>query len=281
MISEADSLTDEEMQKIAFEMNVSESVFICSSSSEKANFKLRFFTPSQEIPLCGHATIGVCHYLAEEGRIFLREPVTTCYLETGAGVLPVELYLKNGKVNKSMMGVAAPSFASFEGSLDELVSALGLPAKQIDQSKLPVEMVSVGLPQLIVPVKSLKTLLSLQPDFTDLRRFSEQHGLVSIHLFSLETERSLTFVHARDFSPALGVNEDPATGTANAALGAYLVRNKTLRGTSPISFIAEQGRVFGRPSEIIVEVQFKDTEVKAVKVGGEAVTVMEGEIILP
>lgn len=280
VVSKADGLSDDEMQKISFEMSISEAAFISSPSVEKVHFRVRFFTPTQEIPLCGHATLGACHVLAEEGKIFLREPVTTCHLETGAGIVQVEIYLKNGKVKKMMMGVSKPDFAPFEGSLEELADALRLPLDEIEQSKLPLEVVSVGLRQLMIPVKSLKTLLELSPDFSTLRRLNEQFGLASTHLFTFETEHSLSFVQTRDFSPAVGINEDPATGTANAGLGAYLVRNKALRGASPISFVAEQGRAVGRPSEVVVEVHFDDTQVKSVKVGGEAVTVMEGEIIL-
>lgn len=280
IITQTDGLIDEEMQKISFEMSLSETAFVCQPADHGVRFKLRFFTPAKEIPLCGHAAIGACHILAEEGKIFLREPLTTCFLETAAGTIPVEIHVKNGRIKKIMISSAKPDFSTYQGDLEELAGTLDLPLDEVDYPRLPLEIVKVGIPQLMVPVKSLKTLLQLEPDFPALKRLNQQLEVVSTHLFTFETERSLSFVHTRDFSPAVGINEDPATGTANAGLGAYLLRNKALRGASPISFIVEQGRAINRPSEILVEVHFENTRVKELKVGGEAVTVMEGEIIL-
>lgn len=278
VISKADDLTNEEMQKIAAEINLSETAFIQTPKSKEADFKVRFFTPLREVDLAGHPTIATFHALAEEAAIFLREPITTIKQETKAGVLPVELHIQQGKVKKVMMAQPKPTFAPFNEPLEDLATLLGIEVDEIAKSDLPVEIVSTGLPDLIVPVKHLSTVEQMKPEFYRLALFSEKIGVVSVHVFTFETITPISMVHTRDFAPVVGILEDPATGTANGALGAYLVKNIAVRGLSPITIIAEQGYAVNRPSEIIVEVHFSGTEVKAIKVGGNAITVIEGEI---
>lgn len=280
VITEAEGLTDEVMQQIAAEINLSETAFVFKPSTEEANFKVRFFTPLKEVALAGHPTIAAFHALAEEGAIFLSEPMTKAIQETGAGLLPVEFHLERGRVKKIMSQQPKPTFEPYNKPLSELASALGIEESDISETDLPVEIVSTGLPDLIVPVKQLSAVEQIKPNFYDLTVLSQEAGVVSIHVFTFETITPVAMVHTRDFAPAVGIMEDPATGTANGALGAYLVKNTAVRGNSPITIVAEQGYILGRPSEVIVEVHFSGDEVKLIKVGGGAVTVMEGEIIL-
>lgn len=277
VITEADDLTDEEMQKIAREMNLSETAFVLRPT-EKADFRVRFFTPERELGLAGHPTIAAFHALAEEARIFLREPVTTVFQQTKAGVLPVEFHIKKGRAKKIMMTQVKPTFRPFKDPLEKLAGVLGVDVDEVKGTNLPVEIVSTGLPQLMVPVGSLSAVQEMRPDFSALRRFNEEAGVVSTHVFALQTLSPIAMVHTRNFSPAVGIFEDPATGTANGALGAYLIKNRVIRGNSPVTIISEQGYEINRPSEVLVEVHFAGDRVETVKVGGQAVTVMEGEM---
>ncbi len=277
VVTEADDLTDEEMQKIAREMNLSKTAFVLRPT-EKADFRVRFFTPERELDLAGHPTIAAFHTLAEEARIFLREPTTTVFQQTKAGILPVEFQIKKGEVKKIMMTQVKPAFRPFEGPLEKLAGALGADVDEIKKTNLPLEIVSTGLPQLMVPAENLSAVQKMSPDFFALKRFNEEAGVVSTHVFTLQTLSPMAMVHTRNFSPAVGIFEDPATGTANGALGAYLIKNRAIRGNSPVTIISEQGYEINRPSEILVEVHFVGDRVEVVRVGGQAVTVMEGEM---
>lgn len=273
VVTEAGQLSEEQMQKIAREMNLSETAFISKPAQAGADYQVRFFTPQVEVPLCGHATIAAFHVLAEEGQLFLREPVTTVNQETKAGILPVELKVEKLTVTKIMMNQNPPSYEAYPGSVEELASFLAIEAGEIKNTSVPLQIVSTGLPVLIVPVKHLEVLEQMQPQLSWLK----ERKLV-VYAFSLETVSPLAMAHGRCFAPSLGINEDPATGIASGALGAYLIKNKVIRGNSPVTFVAEQGHALGRPSEILVEIHFSGEEVETVKVGGSAVTVLEGEI---
>ena len=272
-------LSAEEMQNIAKEVNLSETAFLVKPEGD-ANVGVRFFTPEQELELAGHPTIALFHVLAEEGKFFLREPVTVVTQETKAGVLPVELHVSQGKVKKIIMSQLKPSYAPFEESWQDLAETLGADPHQIVATDLPVEIVSTGLSHLIVPIKNLEDLESLRPDSERLAALNRNWGVDTTHVFTQQTKSPLSMVHTRDFGPAVGIREDPATGTANGALGAYLIKNKIIRGNSPLTIISEQGYTMGRPSEITIEIHFEDSLVNLVKVGGKAVTVLEGEIIV-
>lgn len=278
VVTEADDLTQDEMQKIAREMNLSETAFVLKSTKE-ADFEVRFFTPEVELDLAGHPTIAAFHALLEESKIFAKEPIATVTQKTKAGVFPVEIYLKQNEVKKIMMTLAPPVFSSFDGSLSSLAEALRIEAEEIKKTKLPLEIISTGLSQLMVPVAEIEMVKEIEPDFFALRKFCENLKIVSVHIFTTETISPFSVAHTRNFSPVVGVLENLGTGTANGALGAYLVKNEIIRGKSPISLIIEQGHEVKRSCEILVEVHFSDEEINTVKVGGQAVTIMEGELI--
>jgi trans-2,3-dihydro-3-hydroxyanthranilate isomerase len=270
------------MQRLAREMNLSETTFVLPSTA--ATRRVRFFTPAAEIPLAGHPTIGTWWLLAELGALQLDANGTTRVTqETGAGVLPVDIETEGGKVTRVVMTQAEPQFGEPVTGDARLAKALGGAAGLLPKHPAP-QVVSTALPQLMVPVRSLEKLQALPSGGAGMALASLLHaaGTDCAMLYTLETVDPTATIHCRMFAPGLGVPEDPATGSAAGALGCYLVWHALVRphdGTARL--VVEQGLEVGRPSRIEVEVAVGNGgEITAVRVGGEAVTVISGEVRL-
>jgi trans-2,3-dihydro-3-hydroxyanthranilate isomerase len=279
---QAEGLTAEEMQQLAKEMNLSETTFVLPSREPKADFGVRIFTPTAELPFAGHPVVGTHWVLAHLGRVDLREPVTTVRFELGVGVLPADLHVAGGRVDRVVMTQDRPSFHAVLEDVGELATGLGLPSGAITETGLPVQLVSTGIPQMMVPVRCLAEVQRLASDRLDvatLTRVCRAAGTDCVMVFSLETESPEATVHTRMFAPSLGVPEDPATGSANGALGAYLVHHRAVPVTEPTTRLtSEQGLEMGRASTLYVEVDSGGGEVTVVRVGGQVVAIAEGEV---
>ncbi len=279
---EAEGLTSEEMQKLAREMNLSETTFVLPPEAPGADFKVRIFTPAAELPFAGHPVVGTHWVLAHLDRVDLKAPVTEVRFELGVGVLPADLEVADGRVNRVVITSDQPRFLTVLEDLTELVAGLGIPAEAITDTGLPVQVVSTGMPALMVPVRSLAEVQALDTgsfNVAALRRACEPVGTEIVLLFTFETERPEATVHVRMFAPALGVPEDPATGSANGTLGAYLVHHQAVtvsEGTN--HFISEQGAEMDRPSTLHLLVDRAGGEVTRVRVGGQVVPVLEGTV---
>jgi len=280
VVLDARDLTSEEMQRIAAEMNLSETTFVSPPTKPKATYKMRIFTPAKEIPFAGHPSVGTAFVLAEEQRFNLKEPVTTIHQEVGIGVLPIDLYVQNKAVQKIMMTQGKPRFRLIIEDINAVARSLRVPPEEITKTGLSPQIVSTGLNQLMVPIKTLKTLAHLQPDFPLIKRLEESFGFSGCYVFTFETISPEASAHVRFFAPSVGVWEDPATGSAAGGLGSYLLRWKALPiNERPFTFIIEQGHEIKRPSKIHVEVQHRNKKPTKVRVGGQAVTVLKGIII--
>ncbi len=270
------------MQALAREMNLSETTFVFES--DVATRRVRFFTPAAEIPLAGHPTIGTWWTLAEMGLLDLPATgETEVQQETGAGVLPVRIRTADGAPAEVTMVQARPSFGPTVIDAEELGLALGGGADLVSAKPRP-QVVSTALPQLMVPIGSLEGLqqLPVGGGGGTLAALLRQFGTDCAMCYATETVGLNGPVRCRMFAPGLGVPEDPATGSAAGALGAYLVRYGIVTGEQGAARIAvEQGVEIARPSRINVTVHTDDRgEPYRVEVGGEAVTVIEGEVRL-
>jgi trans-2,3-dihydro-3-hydroxyanthranilate isomerase len=277
---DAEGLTTEEMQRLAREMNLSETTFVLPAEAPEADFKVRIFTPAAELPFAGHPVVGTHWVLAYLGRVALEEPVTRVRFELGVGVLPADLHVVDGEVERVVMTQDRPVFRAVLGDVADLAAGLGLPAEAITATGLPVQVVSTGIPQMMVPVRSLADVEDLAADELNvaaLNRACRAVGTECVMVFTTETERSESTVHVRMFAPLLGVPEDPATGSANGALGAYLVHHQVIPLTEPTTrVVSEQGAEMGRPSTVYVEVDQTGGEPTGVRVGGQVAPVIEG-----
>ena len=197
------------------------------------------------------------------------------------GVFPVELHVLKGEILRVVMSQPKPQFlGAVEPMKDmfEIATALGLSKDLIARTKLPVEVVSTGLPVLIVPVRTLTAVRSIVPDSAAINDICARYGTEGIMVFTTVTVEEFADVHTRMFAPSIGILEDPATGSASGALGAYLVRNGVVEVRPTTEIIAEQGYEIERPSRIVVQVESDDDAIQEVKVGGQVVMMAEGTL---
>jgi len=285
---EAEGLTDDEMLKIAREMNLSETVFVLPPRNEKTARRLRIFTPAREIPFAGHPIVGSWNALAREGVTPLPEGGTgwtRIYHEVGIGVLPVDIEFKDGAPVQVVM---TQGKFEIKGEVDdaheqaEIARALGLAIEDLDET-LPIQVLSTGLPFLAVPIRSLADLRRCRVNTALLAEIYERAGATGCYPFSRETiEIGEARAHARLFAPADNISEDPATGSAAGALGAYLVHHGAANveaSNGSYRFVIEQGDFMKRPSRINIEIKGKLGAIDEVHVGGPSVVVAHGEVI--
>ncbi len=273
VITRADGLSDEQMQQIARELNASETAFVFPS--RRAKFRVRFFTPAKEIPLAGHPTIATMHALVEEGRIDLSGGPVRVTQELNIGLLPVDIDLDEARNIRVVMTQARPEFGR---RLDRnvIAEALGIAPSDIC-SDSPVQVVSTGTPQAMVPVRSLEVLRRLRPNFQHLGDLEEVGHYFSTHVFCLEAFEPGHRAHARHFAASAGIAEDPVTGSAAGAMAAYLWKYGLVRERR---YMVEQGHLMGRPGVVTVEVDGDGDEPTGVRIAGTAVTVLRGSIVV-
>ena len=281
VILDGGQLTGEQMQTIAREMNLSETAFILPSTDAAAQVKVRIFTPQLELPFAGHPVVGTSYVLATEGLIPRRDGNFEVRLELGVGVLPVEIACADGLVTQVTMTQRAPQFLAVLPSADvaQLASGLRLEPQDIAATGLPVQLVSTGLPQLMIPVRSLAAVQAIRLELGLLNAICERYETHSLYTFTRETVTRSADVHSRLFAPLAGVFEDPATGSASGALGAYLVHHRVVGGEAPVVYLEnEQGYELGRPSRIFIEVSRHRSTISRVRVGGRVVKVIDGTV---
>ncbi len=271
VVTRAEGLTYVQMQAIARELNLSETSFV--TPSLVADIRAQFFTPKKEIPLAGHPTIATMHALVEEGRIELKEGPRRVVQELSIGVLPVDLEQRKDGSVRIVMTQAPPEF---HRRLDRSVYAQALGISTSDMlDGVPVQVVSTGTPQAMVPVKSLAVLEKIRPDLQHLSDLEEVGHYFSTHVFTVEAYDATNKTHSRHFGPSSGVQEDPVTGSATGGMAAYLWRYGLVRETS---YTVEQGHIMGRPGLVEVEVEGKGSEPTTVRIAGSGVTVLRGTI---
>lgn len=272
VVPDARGLGEKEMQKIAMEMNLSETAFVFPKDS--SNFDIRFFTPKCEVDLCGHATIATFYTLAHKGYIEGKDNgIVRVYQNTNLGKLPVEIFFKDGEVDKVLMHQDKPKHLDTISDIDMISKSLNIETRNIGfaNKDLKPEIVYTGLADVIIPVKSKSVLDNLDINLKMISELSKKVGAIGFHVFT-EDENSKDKFWCRNFAPLVGIDEESATGTSNGALLYYLKRNNLLDNNK---ILAMQGQSLDRPSAIYCELEEKESEV-TIKVGGKAVIVIEG-----
>jgi trans-2,3-dihydro-3-hydroxyanthranilate isomerase len=277
---DAKALTSREMQLLANEMNLSETTFVVPPTrGSGADFRVRIFVPDMEIPYAGHPTVGTFYVLARLGKIKLRPPITVSKMESMAGVLPVEIHSRGKRISKVVTVQNRPEFMRTFEDPSPFARALSLGEDDLDTERMPIEMVSTGLPWVILPVTSRKAVERARGNAAE---FAEaMKGLpkeVGFYVTCLDPLKRGSTTHSRGFALVSGnVVEDPATGSASGDLGAYLVRHGLIEVRRITKIVNEQGYEINRPSRIEIEVRTaEDGTISSVKVGGSVVHVMDG-----
>jgi trans-2,3-dihydro-3-hydroxyanthranilate isomerase len=273
----AEGLNREEMQRIAREMNLSETTFVFPPQSSEANFQVRIFTPQREIPFAGHPVIGTCFVLGDQGRIGPKEGKRVMRLELGLGVFPVEVVFLGGEPVLVKMEQRSPEFMGAYAEVELLARLLSLPLEKLDLLKGPAEVVSTGLPFLIIPLTSQRALSQVKINPSILETVTQELEISLVAPFTMEGMEG-NRIRARVFAPLHGVPEDPATGSAAGCFGSYLVKHGLIKGESLTTVEIEQGMDIHRPSLIHVELAVEEKTIERVWVAGSIVRVLEGTI---
>ena len=273
VVFDSEGLTDQNMLNIAKEMNLSETTFVLPPGNLPVDFLVRIFTPEKELPFAGHPTLGTAHILRETGKVLSGD--YTIKLALKAGVATVR---EMKKENHLFMDQLLPEFQSPLDCSEEIGKALGISTSDIYSTGGPVQIVSTGLPVLVVPIASLKVLEKISVDTLRLSRLLTSLGTDLLYVFTCQTYDPDATIHARAFAPKLGIPEDPATGSAAGAVGAYLSMNKFISKETCRNIFIEQGHMMGRPSSLFVCIEKHKDKIKSVRVGGESVTLIKGEI---
>ncbi|KRN11198.1 hypothetical protein FD00_GL001196 [Liquorilactobacillus mali KCTC 3596 = DSM 20444] len=235
---------------IAKELGYAETAFITKSSL--ADFRLEYFTPTEEVPLCGHATIGTFAFLNLMNELSKSEYT----IETKSGVLSMRV----GSDGMVFMEQNAPTFFNVL-SLNSFTDCLD--TNSIDD-KLPIQIVSTGLKDILLPIKSSKELQQLDPNFSVMTELSKEQNVIGVHAFALEDIKNNITAICRNFAPLYNINEESATGTSNCALACYLFKYVEKKS----QYIFEQGYNLNNPSKIVVDLTTHDDIIDAVFVGG-------------
>ncbi len=267
VVIDADVLSENEMKKIAGILGFSETAFVMKSNN--ADFKVRFFTPNEEVDLCGHATVGTYSTLLSKGLI--RPGKYT--QETRAGILNVAVK----EDTTIMMNQTSPEFCEIIDA-KEIADSLNIYVDDIGRD-MPVQIVTTGLRDILVPIKSIDILNSIRPDFDKVSEISKKCNVVGYHLFTLDS-RYHSNAYCRNFAPLFDIPEESATGTSNGALACYLFKQGVVSSGSCENMIFEQGYSMNLPSEILVSLEVAEDEIKEVRVGGKALNLCEVEIEL-
>lgn len=275
-------LSTETMQKIARELNLSETVFIYPPHKSTNTRKLRIFTPQMELPMAGHPTIGAAYVLASNGLVPTTDGWNEFVFEEEVGEIRVAVLKEQGRVVKVEMKQPMPSFDESFGNRELAADLLSLTDADL-VSDLPIQMVSSGVPFLFVPIRSLEAIRRIQfrLDVWE-QHFKGQPNYQHIFAFSSETENKESSVHGRMFAPAMGISEDPATGAASGPMGAYLVKHRVLpiAENGIYTITSEQGFEMGRPSFINITINGTAEDIEEVKIGGNSVTIGKGELFI-
>ncbi|MBZ5202718.1 PhzF family phenazine biosynthesis protein [Planomicrobium chinense] len=275
-------LPTETMQKIAGELNLSETVFIRPPKNPGNQKSLRIFTPKMELPMAGHPTVGASFVLADKGLIPTESGQNHWILEEQVGEIPVTVYKEGTAISKVEMTQPLPVFGSFFQKPGLVADLLSLSPKDLDQ-RFPIQSVSSGVPFLFIPVRTLAAMqdINFRVDIWE-RQFSKNPYTQHIFAFTMQTEEKQSTVHSRMFAPAMGIPEDPATGAAGGPLGAYLVEHGVIPPSKDGKYMIrnEQGFEINRPSYIDVTITKNGSQISDVKIGGQSVRMGHGQIVL-
>jgi len=260
VVLNSDELTEAQMQNLAKIIGYSETAFI--SESEVADFKVRFFTTNAEVDLCGHATIAAFN-LMKQKKLIKQGSYTQ---ETKAGVLKIDI-----KASAVYMQQTLPRFYE-KIYAQELSDCLNIAYTDFD-TRMPIQAVSTGLKDILVPVKNSNILEYLKPHMKKIEEISKKYQATGLHVFALNDDQKSVAI-CRNFAPLYGISEESATGTSNGALACYLYKYGYLN-TNHEDIVIEQGNFMYKPSIIKAALKLKDMKIEEVWVGGEALIIGE------
>jgi trans-2,3-dihydro-3-hydroxyanthranilate isomerase len=273
-----ESLEESEMEKIAHEMNVRETVFVLKS--KVAEHRFRYMTPGGEVDFSGHATIAAFHALIHEGLVEIFRDETMVSFETNAGLLQADI-VKNEttRLHEVQITHQKPQFLDTYDPND-FNEALGITLADIDRL-VPMQTVTTGIPILVIPLSTLKAFEKVDCDWNRLIELQKDSDFGSVCVFTRNTHDETSDAQVRHFAPSFGVNEDAVSGAAAACVASYMIRYGIIDDTLGVaSIVVEQGHVVGRPGKSYVEVRGDKENIELVKVSGTGIVIMKGTLYI-
>jgi trans-2,3-dihydro-3-hydroxyanthranilate isomerase len=282
VIPDARGLSERQMLAITREFNYSESVFVFPPLTTGNTRRVRIYTPAGEVPFAGHPTVGCAFVLASIGEIPLNGAETRVILEEGVGPVSVLIRASNGKpVFSQLTAARLPEIKDPPPPPETLCEVLSLePSHIVADDMIEPEAVSCGLPFLFIPLKKPEMLSWVKVDSLKWEQALKGYWAPEMFVFSTDDWSNIFeggHISARMFAPGLNISEDPATGSACAALAGFLgLRSETRDGT--VRWTVDQGVEMGRPSRLEMEVDLKRGQLQAIRVGGSSVLVSSGTL---
>ncbi|OUL63598.1 PhzF family isomerase [Flavobacterium sp. AJR] len=277
VVVNANGLNDYEMQQIARELNNSETAFLFPPDSNDCDGVIRYFTPSTEVPICGHATIAAMYAKAVE------ENLDSCVLKfkTKIGTLPFEIIKNNGDYQIVMTQGNFELSPTFDNDINNrMLTALGLEESDWDE-KCPIQIASTGHSKVMIGIKSRTKLNALTPNYNALADLSKVINCNGYFVFTFDSDDKDILTYGRMFAPGIGINEDPVTGNANGPLGGYLIENKIVDfNGNEFEFNGRQGEKIDRLGVIKVKVKIENNKPSLIQIKGDAVVVFRTEIAI-
>ncbi|WP_144526244.1 PhzF family phenazine biosynthesis protein [Bacillus pumilus] len=275
VVLDGDLLTEDEMQNIAKELNLPESVFLLPAHDKEADYRVKYFTPTEVVNFCGHATVGLTWLLATE--LGLAKEKTGVVLETKIGHVPVVWHEENGKVIDVEMTQVTPKTRDFMIDLEELSDMIGVSSDRIDPS-YPIKLANTGNWHLLVPMKHQQDIDQAAPNLAALGKMNKEQNITTTHLYTFHTAKEID-LYTRDFAPGIGIPEDPVTGAANGALAGYLYVEGIISQQETTRLNIAQGDAIGRPGILRITVIPNESK-PVIKLAGSAVITIRGVLTI-
>lgn len=269
----AEDLTDRQMQQIAREINFSETTFVTSPEPVDRGYDTRIFTPTVELPFAGHPTLGTAFAVQQE---LIKQSIERVNLNYQVGQIPVDFNYINGEPDILWMHQQSPQFYDAL-AVENLATVIGVAVSDIDP-RYPIEPVSTGLPFIVIPLTNLAAVSRAKLNLELYARVVANLPAQAILIFCPETIDRQRQLHVRVFTECFGIPEDPATGSANGCLAAYLAKHQYF-GSADLDITVEQGVEMGRASLLYLRARHNDPSY-SISVGGRVVKIAKGEFIL-
>jgi len=275
VVPDAGALGADEMQAIARETNLSETTFVTPATAAGADYRVRIFTPRHELPFAGHPTIGTVAALIASGHLARPLQPTTVRQQSAVGIVDVTVTPRETGLAFS---IAMPSPVWRPAAVDRERCARMLGCAPSALAALPVDVVSTGIPWVVVALDGLPAVRALSPDFGLVAAVAAEEEATGVTVFCRAADDPACAVHLRSFAPGAGIPEDPVCGSGNGAVAAYGARHGLFGGD--FAYVAEQGVEVGRPGRVAVRGRRDASGEWHLEVGGEAVVVLEGWLTL-
>ncbi|MBE0432452.1 PhzF family phenazine biosynthesis protein [candidate division WOR-3 bacterium] len=277
-----EKLTDQDMLTLASDLNPSsDTAFVSPDPTTEADISLRFFNGKNEVNFSSHAAIATYFALNGEDMVKLKEPETIVKQRTKTGINPVHLRVKEEKVTRATITLSKPTNLDLEINLTLVARFLGLEREDLTAAGLPMDVTSTGFYDLIIPLRSLKDVRNVTPNFTLMDSFCVRLGISGVIVFCRQSFDIDSTAFMRHFAPSIGVNENPISGLAAGTLGCYLHRHKIVEAANFSRMIIEQGHLQQKQGKVYVHLETTRGQIFRVKIGGSAVLTFTGYITTP